>query len=168
MTALKEVLGVTTSLVARATILSTGEMATIFSPLAISAMTDVNFTCTDPNSRPITGIEKVELFTGAGNDALDLSATTGVGFLFTNGADVSSGAGNDTIVGGSGSDNLRGEAGNDSLKGGAGNDNLSGGTGNDTLIGVNADNSNPGQRRSLGPIHRVRLTALDWMKLRQF
>jgi Ca2+-binding RTX toxin-like protein len=110
-----------------------------------SISTDVNFTYADPNSGPITGIEKVELLTGAGNDALDLSATTGVGFLFTNGADVSSGAGNDTIAGGSGSDNLRGEADNDSLKGGAGNDNLSGGTGNDTLDGVNTDNSNPGQ-----------------------
>jgi Ca2+-binding RTX toxin-like protein len=47
----------------------------------------------------------------------------------------------DRLTSGSGNDTILGAGGNDSLSGGAGNDYLDGGTGNDTLIGGSGDNT---------------------------
>jgi Ca2+-binding RTX toxin-like protein len=54
---------------------------------------------------------------------------------FVNIENVTTGGGNDTIIGDAGPNLLSGGDGNDSLDGGAGEDTLEGGTGNDTLIG---------------------------------
>jgi Ca2+-binding RTX toxin-like protein len=101
-------------------------------------------------TKAFSGIERVYLRTGVGNDNLDLSQTN-----YNNGnywdnqatntsANIGGGAGNDTIIGGSGRDVLYGEAGDDILKGGDNptiyydygyGDQLDGGDGNDSLYG---------------------------------
>jgi Ca2+-binding RTX toxin-like protein len=105
-----------------------------------------------------TGSETLGVTLGAGfggtgqtTFALDASALgTGQVFTFANsstgststgstvvnlGADVTGGAGSDSLTGGAGADTLRGGSGNDVVAGGNGNDALSGDAGNDTLTG---------------------------------
>jgi Ca2+-binding RTX toxin-like protein len=85
------------------------------------------------NGRPMTGspfsgVTKIVVNAGDGNDSVDLSR------LYLN-ATANGGYGDDTLIGTAGDDVLNGEAGNDLLDGGPGNDNLLGGDGNDTLTG---------------------------------
>ena len=68
---------------------------------------------------------RVEAFGDAGNDTL----TTG------SGEDVLlGGTGNDTLTGGAGANSLFGEAGDDTLNGGSGADTMAAGLGNDTYV----------------------------------
>jgi len=114
-------------------------------------------------TKAFSGIERVYLRTGVGNDNLDLSQTNYNGGSWNynpqDSANVASGAGNDTIIGGSGLDVLNGEAGDDLIKGGDNPTNyaynynssnysnyygyiyeqLSGGDGNDSLYGEAGD-----------------------------
>ncbi|KAB7615477.1 hypothetical protein F9L33_01545 [Amylibacter sp. SFDW26] len=69
-------------------------------------------------------IETIE--TGAGDDVVDGSVTTG-------GIDVSTGAGNDTIIGGTGDDTVDGGDDDDTITTGDGSDSVEGGDGNDTI-----------------------------------
>ncbi len=66
---------------------------------------------------------------GGGDDALTLAAGLAIS------ADLSGGAGRDTLEGGALADVLDGGAGDDVLRGGAGEDILEGGAGNDILVG---------------------------------
>lgn len=75
-----------------------------------------------------TAVRRVEVYAGAGNDAV----TLGEGAPNTY---VLGGGGNDTIVGGPGRDILSGGAGRDLIDGGAGDDRISGGAAFDTLNG---------------------------------
>ena len=73
-------------------------------------------------------IERVNL--GSGNDTVDASATT-------TGIQLSSGAGDDSILGGSGDDAIDAGTGSDTVQGGAGNDSITLGPlgdGNDVLV----------------------------------
>jgi Ca2+-binding RTX toxin-like protein len=79
-----------------------------------------------------SGIKRVVLDGGAGNDTLDASATNVR-------AEIYGRAGNDILLGGSASDFLSGGDGNDSLRGGRGADVLSGDAGNDRLDDGSAD-----------------------------
>jgi RHS repeat-associated protein len=115
------------------------------------------------DSTTFQNIEQVNLRTGAGNDNINLAATTGGNYYDRN--TVYAGAGDDTVVtgtdnaysslygesgkdaltGGSGVDSLDGGADDDNLNGLTGNDSLNGGTGNDTLNGGDGnDVLNPG------------------------
>jgi Ca2+-binding RTX toxin-like protein len=57
---------------------------------------------------------------------------------------LTTGSGNDLLVGTAGNDTLIAGEGTDSLFAGAGSDSLDAGGGNDTLLGVNPNSSNPG------------------------
>ncbi|NEQ47521.1 MAG: hypothetical protein F6K00_29855 [Leptolyngbya sp. SIOISBB] len=115
-------------------------------------------------------VEHVQLYTGAGDDQIDLSAAS-VAEVYSNDGDDSvggaigndqlgGGAGNDTLEGSAGRDWISGSSGDDVLKGGTGSDSghyfgiidsaprfagLYGGAGNDTLIGVDETNATPGR-----------------------
>lgn len=79
----------------------------------------------------LNNIESLESFYGgAGNDQVDISGLTPLGY-----SDLSGGDGNDRLTGADGSDYLNGDEGTDTLYGGAGNDYLYGGSGNDFLYG---------------------------------
>ncbi|MFK0735237.1 MAG: beta strand repeat-containing protein, partial [Gloeotrichia echinulata HAB0833] len=109
--------------------------------------TAFNINYTDYNSGNYQQIEDASIWTGSGNDYLNLSGT---GTVYTDErgaykgrAQVRSGGGNDTIIGGFGNDYLEGAAGNDILTGvnptsttpGRGEkDYLSGGIGADRFI----------------------------------
>jgi serralysin len=86
------------------------------------------------------------IFSGGGNDSINLSNGTGNNFLDAGagfdtayggiGQDtIDSGSGDDNVYGGSGNDTLLGSSGNDVLFGQAGNDVLQGDSGNDILTG---------------------------------
>jgi Ca2+-binding RTX toxin-like protein len=77
---------------------------------------------------PFSGVGKVVVNAGSGNDLVNLSK------LFLN-ATANGGPGNDTLTGTQADDVLNGESGNDVLDGGPGNDHLLGGDGDDTLVG---------------------------------
>lgn len=77
---------------------------------------------------PFSGVTKVIVNAGDGNDKVDLSS------LYLN-ATANGGPGSDTLIGSAADDVLNGEAGNDLLDGGPGDDHLLGGDGNDTLTG---------------------------------
>lgn len=77
----------------------------------------------------LSGIERVTIAGGAGNNLIQASNFT-LGSVIFNG-----GVGNDSLQGSSGNDTLNGEAGIDFLRGNEGNDTLNGGDGNDTLLG---------------------------------
>jgi Ca2+-binding RTX toxin-like protein len=87
-------------------------------------------------------VEMVVLTSGAGNDTIDISATTVESY-------IEGGAGDDLITGGSGYRNrLAGGAGNDTIYGGANHDTpdwnnggLYGGEGNDTLYGLGGNDA---------------------------
>jgi len=71
----------------------------------------------------------IDLVAGRANDGLG-SVYTLIGI-----ENISSGSGNDTIVGNDGAESFLGGNGQDSLIGGSGNDTLNGGNGADTLVG---------------------------------
>lgn len=77
---------------------------------------------------PFTGVAKVIVNSGDGNDSVSLSR------LFIN-CTANAGPGADTLVGSAGNDVLNGEDGDDSIDGQGGDDVLLGGGGNDILIG---------------------------------
>ncbi len=77
---------------------------------------------------PFSGVAKVIVNAGDGNDRVDLSS------LFLN-ATGNGGPGSDTLIGSAADDVLNGEAGDDLIDGGPGDDHLLGGDGNDTLTG---------------------------------
>lgn len=98
----------------------------------------------------LTHIENVVMQTGAGDDTITVTALAGTGVkrVVLDGGDgndtldgsaadvrleVYGGAGNDTLLGGSKNDVLSGGDGNDVLTGGKGLDTLDGGAGNDVL-----------------------------------
>jgi len=75
------------------------------------------------------------LTSGSGNDRL-IGNSAANSLISGNGNDTLNGlSGNDTLVGGNGNDRLIGGTGDDRLLGGAGNDTLYGGGGNDSLTG---------------------------------
>ncbi len=100
---------------------------------------DLTFTYTDANNGTVSNggvlreVEIVGLYTGSGNDIIDLSAA--------NHAQVAAGAGNDRVRAGSGNDFLLGRTGDDVLEGGGGIDHLAGEEGNDTLFGGDGDDN---------------------------
>ena len=75
----------------------------------------------------IQGIEQANITSGSGDDLIDIAVTS-------IGGSVTSGAGDDMLVGGSGDDLLEGEAGDDTFFGGAGNDEIIGGSENDASV----------------------------------
>ena len=83
----------------------------------------------------------MRVFAQGGNDTVTLNEALGA----LPKANLSGGAGNDTLTGGSGADQLFGEAGNDTLLGKGGIDLLFGGSENDTLTGGDADDQAFGQ-----------------------
>ena len=84
-----------------------------------------------PGSQLFSNFENVT--TGGGNDSV--IGNSGANLISTMGGNdtVRAGDGNDTIEGGDGNDSLLGEDGNDSLFGGDGRDSLYGGAGEDSL-----------------------------------
>jgi Ca2+-binding RTX toxin-like protein len=86
----------------------------------------------------VTGIDRIEILTGDGNDMVVVSPTVTIPVLVDAGAGddlVHGGNGDDVLLGGSGNDVLIGGKGNDLLIGGDGSDLLNGGGGDDVLIG---------------------------------
>ncbi|MGB5633977.1 MAG: hypothetical protein WBM86_14515 [Waterburya sp.] len=77
----------------------------------------------------IEGIEQVNITTGSGDDLVDIAVTS-------IGGRITSGVGNDSLIGGLGDDLLEGEAGDDTFFGGPGNDEIVGGAGNDASVYV--------------------------------
>ncbi|MEM8719961.1 MAG: hypothetical protein AAGE84_11715 [Cyanobacteria bacterium P01_G01_bin.39] len=77
----------------------------------------------------ISGIEQISVTSGSGDDLIDIAVTS-------IGGRITSGAGNDLVVGGSGDDLLEGQAGDDTFFGGPGNDEIIGGAGNDAAVYV--------------------------------
>ena len=83
----------------------------------------------------------IKVFGQGGQDVITLNETSGA----LPRANLSGGAGNDTLTGGSGADQLFGQEGNDTLLGKGGADFLFGGNQNDTLTGGVADDQAFGQ-----------------------
>jgi Ca2+-binding RTX toxin-like protein len=79
------------------------------------------------------GVNRVDVFGGAGNDTLTSRLTTVPARLM-------GGAGNDTLLSGNGTTTLNGGVGNDTIKGGNGTNRILGGDGNDTILGGNGTN----------------------------
>ncbi|MEM8676375.1 MAG: hypothetical protein AAGF83_21295 [Cyanobacteria bacterium P01_G01_bin.67] len=77
----------------------------------------------------IEGIEQIDVISGSGDDAIDIAVTS-------IGGSITSGEGDDSLVGGSGDDMLDGESGDDTFFGGAGDDEIIGGAGNDASVYV--------------------------------
>jgi Ca2+-binding RTX toxin-like protein len=63
------------------------------------------------------------------------------GQVYTDIENITTGGGNDTIIGNSADNALSAGEGNDTIRAGAGNDTLTGGNGNDTLLGDQGDDS---------------------------
>lgn len=82
------------------------------------------------NGAVVTNVEAFGVFTGSGNDTIDLTEFND---------EANGGAGDDEIVGRGGDDALAGAAGNDTLDGGEGDDLLDGGAGVDLLLGGAGD-----------------------------
>lgn len=78
-----------------------------------------------------TGIKKIVVFGGSGDDVFDFSEMA----LSDVTIEAHGGDGNDTIIGGGGLDQIFGDAGDDILRGGGGDDEISGGFGNDLIHG---------------------------------
>jgi Ca2+-binding RTX toxin-like protein len=83
----------------------------------------------------------IRVFALGGQDSVTLNQSNGA----LPAANLSGGAGNDTLDGGAGADQLFGEAGNDTLLGRGGNDLVFGGADDDTLTGGDADDQAFGQ-----------------------
>jgi len=94
----------------------------------------------DSSADQISGFENYTL-TAAGL-TIDLASQTEdmliQGFA-TGASNITTGSGNDTLLGGTGADTLNGGAGNDSINGYEGADSLLGGAGNDTIVGADND-----------------------------
>jgi Ca2+-binding RTX toxin-like protein len=109
----------------------------------VSETANVTITYTTPTNGTISGgiktgstireVERILLYSGSGNDNINVSAANATSFLHP--AEIYGGAGNDTITTGTGTDLLSGEAGNDLLIAAVGSDQLYGGSGSDTLVG---------------------------------
>lgn len=102
------------------------------------------------NGASLTSVENLEADLAGGTDSLvydtadsvsvNLLSGAASGFSFTRGIEnVTSGSGNDTLLGNSLGNSLDGGAGNDTLRGGFGDDTLTGGDGNDQLWGDEGD-----------------------------
>jgi Ca2+-binding RTX toxin-like protein len=89
--------------------------------------TNTTVTMTGAPAINISGMERLILIGGTGNDILDASAFTGL-------TSLGGGDGNDVLIGGNGVDTLVGGEGNDTLSGRGGNDALDGGNGDDTYL----------------------------------
>ena len=96
----------------------------------------------------VSGVERLLISTGSGNDTLNNTAVnTDDVFISGAGADsisagggndsVDSGDGNDSVLAGTGDDTVLGGLGDDTLDGGAGSDSINAGGGNDTLLDIN-------------------------------
>src|SRR5207247_8000755 len=83
-----------------------------------------------------SGVHKIIVDGGAGNDTIDLS-----GVSSSIDVTVHGGAGNDHIIGGDGNDTIFGDTGDDTLEGGKGNDTISGGDGDDVIMGGMGDDT---------------------------
>jgi Ca2+-binding RTX toxin-like protein len=81
----------------------------------------------------VSNVRVIKISGRGGNDTISLDETNGP----LPPADMSGGAGNDTLTGGSGNDHLSGDAGDDIIQGRSGTNELRGGGGNDSLIGGN-------------------------------
>lgn len=77
----------------------------------------------------IEEIEQVNITTGSGDDLVNIAVTS-------IGGRITSGVGNDSLIGGLGDDLLEGEAGDDTFFGGPGSDEIVGGAGNDASVYV--------------------------------
>jgi Ca2+-binding RTX toxin-like protein len=111
----------------------------------IAAQYDANMTLTTslltiaPTSGPLTNVtlvrvELAQLTGGAGNNTLDASGFASLLGAGNGGVTLNGGDGNDTLLGGKGNDILHGGPGDDYLDGGLGDDSLYGEAGNDTLV----------------------------------
>ncbi|EDM72427.1 type I secretion target repeat protein [Roseobacter sp. AzwK-3b] len=109
----------------------TGPLDVVFDPNPESGAVDG----LDGDVFPDLAFSEIEqVITGAGNDTLDASTSTGP-------VDIEAGAGDDSVTAGAGNDSVLGDAGNDVLDGGAGNDTLDGGADNDAVTGGAGDDS---------------------------
>ncbi|WP_281270379.1 peroxidase family protein [Pelagibacterium sediminicola] len=102
------------------------------------------------NGASLTSVEKLEADLAGGNDTLvydtaeavsvNLLSGAATGFSFTRGIEnVTSGSGDDTLLGNIRDNLFDGREGNDTLRGGFGGDTLTGGEGNDQLWGEEGD-----------------------------
>jgi len=82
---------------------------------------------TQTTTYDVASLQSITVEAGAGDDAVTIDERIGLP------ADVTGGAGNDTLVGGAGHDRLDGGAGDDTLDGRGGADFMSGGDGADTV-----------------------------------
>jgi Ca2+-binding RTX toxin-like protein len=101
------------------------------------------------NGLTFKNIETLQLFTGSGDDNINVSAAiTSTVYGYSGNDRIISGRGNDILDGGDGNDVIYGDyspssllhyliGGDDLLNGGDGNDLLNGGVGNDILVGGN-------------------------------
>ncbi|WP_197491123.1 hypothetical protein [Planctomyces sp. SH-PL62] len=108
---------------------------------------------------PVTlagGIERLEVETRGGNDAVTLGLAIAGLFVYvdagdgndvvtlsgsTTAAEIRGGMGDDTLTGGDGNDRIEGGPGNDVLTGGRGSDQMFGGAGSDRFVWNNGDGS---------------------------
>jgi Ca2+-binding RTX toxin-like protein len=88
-------------------------------------------------SDTLAGIENVT--TGSGNDLIVGDSNDNVLNGGAGNDEILGHGGNDELIGGSGNDNIRGGGGGDLIDGGAGNDYLTGSPGNDTISGGDGD-----------------------------
>lgn len=88
-----------------------------------------NFSSSAMGNDTTTGVERLHVQGGSGNNTFDARAATMIVRLYGN-------DGNDTLLGGSKADSLIGGSGDDVLSGGAGNDVLDGGDGTDFVYEV--------------------------------
>jgi hypothetical protein len=96
----------------------------------------------DPHFKDInkfSGVTKVVIDGGAGNDFIDVSGLSNAGIA----VEVHGGDGNDTIIGGAGNDVLYGDGGSDVIIGNGGADQIDGGSGDDFLFGDGMPASQP-------------------------
>ncbi|WP_297920747.1 calcium-binding protein, partial [uncultured Agitococcus sp.] len=84
------------------------------------------------NNFTVSGVERLLLETGSGNDWIDNRASGVVS------DEIRTGAGNDVIYGGDGADTLIGGAGNDTIDGGADGDSIDAGAGDDVITDIQA------------------------------
>ena len=106
------------------------------------------------------GLSGVVVYTGEGNDVVDVADGVTLPLLMLGGAGsdtLNGGGADDVIIGGPGADSVSGGSGNDLLFGGADNDALNGGGDDDTAIYARPsseyDPANLAQVSSLNPAH---------------
>ena len=97
---------------------------------AVPTTAGILLTSTANNALVASGLTRLIVSAGNGNDRLDFGAS-GAGTPLT----LNGGIGADSLTGGAAADSLDGGTQNDSLVGGDGADTLAGGLGNDTLVG---------------------------------